>query len=183
MNGHCLLNVEFPGYSVPILVEICPVVLEQKIFKFRQCFFFAISWLSHLAKGRGSSFEQTWIPFVPSWIEIGPVAQEKMKMWKDYRQTTDDRRSEKLTWTKNLSLLARLLWLEKIKVSDKQILLPFNKNDYVSIWANIFERKDWLIIQCLTPYRQYFNRMTVVEQKVEQQNTQNSVNHKQNLCQ
>ena len=42
----------------------------------------------------GSSFEQTWIPFtqryfVPSLVEIGPVVLEKMKMWKDYRQTID----------------------------------------------------------------------------------------------
>ena len=40
-------------------------------------------------KRRGPSFEQTWIPitqacFVPSFVEIGPVIHEKMKMWKVY---------------------------------------------------------------------------------------------------
>ena len=59
------------------------------------------------------SFEQNWIPFtegyfVPSLVEIGPMALEK-KMWKVFkrtdgrtdgrtdRQTTNDRWSEKLT--------------------------------------------------------------------------------------
>ena len=47
---------------VPSLVKISPVVLEKRIFLFRQCIF-AISYLSPIAKGRYSSFEQTWIPF------------------------------------------------------------------------------------------------------------------------
>ena len=47
---------------MPSLVEIAPLVLEKKIFKIRQCFF-AISYLSTLEKGCGSSFEQIWIPF------------------------------------------------------------------------------------------------------------------------
>ena len=66
-----------------------------------------------LGKGRGPSFEQTWIPFtqgcfVPSLIEIGPVVLEKKtKMWKVYdndnndydgQRTTDKFWSEKLTW-------------------------------------------------------------------------------------
>ena len=54
-----------------------------------------------------SLWEQTWIPFtqgyfVPSLVAFGPVALEKMKMWKVYwrtdRQTTDDMRSGKRTW-------------------------------------------------------------------------------------
>ena len=103
------------GCFVPSLVEIGPVVLEKKIFKFCQCIF-TISSLSPLGKGRGPSFEQIWIPFtqgcfVPSLVEIGPVVLEKkMKMWKVYRQTDrqtdrrtdrqtpDDSWSEKLTW-------------------------------------------------------------------------------------
>ena len=53
------------------------------------------------------STEQTWIPFtqrcfVPSLVENGPVVLEnKMKMWKVYRQTDgqkDKRQSEKLNW-------------------------------------------------------------------------------------
>ena len=36
---------------------------------------------------------------MPSLVEIGPVVLErKMKMWKVYRRTTDNRRSEKPTW-------------------------------------------------------------------------------------
>ena len=70
---------------MPSLVEIGSVVLEKKIFKFRQCIF-AISLLSLLGKGRGPSFEQTLIPFtqgcfVLSLVEIGPlVLEKKMKM-------------------------------------------------------------------------------------------------------
>ena len=47
---------------------------------FRHCIF-AISYLSPLVKGRGSSFEQTWIPFThvcfaPNLVEIGSVVLE-----------------------------------------------------------------------------------------------------------
>ena len=68
------------GYFVHSLVEIGPVVLKKK-FKVRQCIF-AISSLSPLGKGRGPSFEQTWIPFtkgcfVPSLVEIDQVDLEK----------------------------------------------------------------------------------------------------------
>ena len=94
------------GCFVPSLVEIGPVVLEKKILKFRLCIFTILK-LSRFGKGRGPSFEQTWIPFtqgcfVPRLVEIGPVViEKKMKMWKVYgrtdRQTTDDRWSEKLT--------------------------------------------------------------------------------------
>ena len=44
---------------VPSLVEICPVVLEKTIFKFRQRIFI-ISLLSPFRNERGSSFEQTY---------------------------------------------------------------------------------------------------------------------------
>ena len=54
---------------------------KRRFFKFCQCVF-AISYLSPLGKGRGPSFEQTWIPFtqepfVPSLVEIGSVVLEK----------------------------------------------------------------------------------------------------------
>ena len=60
---------------VSSLIEICPVVLEAKIFKCHQCIF-TISKLSPLGKGRDPSFEQTWIPFtqgcfVPGLVVIG----------------------------------------------------------------------------------------------------------------
>ena len=67
---------------MPSLVEIGPVVVEKKIFKFRQCIF-AISKLSSLGEGRGPSFEQNLIPFtqgcfVSSSVENGPVVLEKI---------------------------------------------------------------------------------------------------------
>ena len=79
------------GYFVPSLVKIGPVVLEKKIFKSCQ-FIFINSQLSPLGKGRGSLFEQTWIPYTqgcfrPSLVGIGSVVLEKkMKMWKSLRQ-------------------------------------------------------------------------------------------------
>ena len=45
------------------LVEIGPVVLEKKIFKFVNVFL-QISLISPLEKGRGPSFEQIWIPYI-----------------------------------------------------------------------------------------------------------------------
>ena len=91
---------------MPSLVEIDPVVLKKKIFKVGQCIF-AISLLSPLGKGRGPSFEQTWIRitqgcFVPSLAVIGPlVLEKKMKMWKVYRQTdrqTDGQTDGRTDW-------------------------------------------------------------------------------------
>ena len=60
---------------MPRLVEIGPVVLEKMNFEyFQKNFTFLL--ISPLGKGRGPSFEQTWIPFtqrcfVPSLVEIG----------------------------------------------------------------------------------------------------------------
>ena len=51
-------------HFVPGLVEIDPVVLERRIFKFRYCIF-AISLLSSIRKGRCPSFEQTWNSVYP----------------------------------------------------------------------------------------------------------------------
>ena len=60
-----------------IFVEISPVVLEKKNFRFRQ-YIFAISLAPSLEKERGPSFEQTWIPFtkgyfLPNLVVIGPL--------------------------------------------------------------------------------------------------------------
>ena len=56
-----------------------------------------------LGKRQTPSFEQTWIAFtqgyfVPSLVEISPVVLEKVKMGTLYKQKTDNRRSENLTW-------------------------------------------------------------------------------------
>ena len=86
-------------------------------------------WLSPFWRGPGPSFEQTWIPFtqgwfVPSLVEFGPVVLEKKsKMWKVNGQTTDNRWSEKLTWTFGSGELKRS---EHIQVHQKATA------DYVS---------------------------------------------------
>ena len=71
---------------MPSLVEIGPVFLEEKIFKFCQCIF-SISFLSPLGKGQGPLLEQTWIPFTqgsitPSLVEIGSVVLKIFKLRK-----------------------------------------------------------------------------------------------------
>ena len=80
LNKNCV-NIRCKINIWNSLVEIGSVVLEKKIFKFCQCIF-AILLLSPLRKGRGPSFEQTWIPFtqgcfVSSLVEIDPVVLEK----------------------------------------------------------------------------------------------------------
>ena len=83
---------------MPRLVEIGPVILEKKIFKFHQ-YIFILFLLSPLEKECGSSFQQIWIPFtlgcfVLSSVEIDPVVLEKKKkMWKVYN---NDRQRTKL---------------------------------------------------------------------------------------
>ena len=65
MNSHYLFKVESSSTSWclwSVLIEIGPVVLEEKKFKCRQCIF-AILFLPSLGKGCVLSFEQTWIPF------------------------------------------------------------------------------------------------------------------------
>ena len=85
------------GCFMPSSVEIGPMILEEKILKF---------WLFHsyLPVEKGMALHMNKLespsPFVPSLVEIGPVVLEKKtKMWKVYRGTTDNRWSEKLTWT------------------------------------------------------------------------------------
>ena len=61
------------------LVEIGPVVLEKKIYQFRQ-FIFPLLSLSLFEEGRGPSFEKILIPFtqgcfVLSLVEICPVLE------------------------------------------------------------------------------------------------------------
>ena len=76
---------------LPSLVEIGPVELEKKIFKFFQCMLAILS-LSPLGKVHGPNtyVKKKWIPMtkecsVPSLVEIGPVVLKKMKMWTVYR--------------------------------------------------------------------------------------------------
>ena len=89
------------------LVEIGSVILEKKISKILSMYFYYFLHYLPLKKEQGPSLEQTLIPFtqecfVSCLVEIDRVVLEKkMKIRKVYghtdRQTTDDRRSEKLT--------------------------------------------------------------------------------------
>ena len=74
------------------LIETDPVVLEKKIFKFCQCMF-ANLLLSPLGKGRGPSFEQTWIPisqecfvFGWNWPSGSEEEDENMKSLRQQRR-------------------------------------------------------------------------------------------------
>ena len=94
--------------SVPILVEVGPVVLEKNIFKIVQC----ICTISSLRKAWAliwtnlNSLHQ--ICSVPSLVENGQVVlQKKMKTWKVYSRTdgrTDERMDIQTTdhrWSEN----------------------------------------------------------------------------------
>ena len=78
----------------------------RRSYKIR-CSIFAIRNYLPFLKRTGHFVRTTWITsteecFLPSSVEIWPVALEKKKKWNDYRQTdgrtTDNRQSEKLTW-------------------------------------------------------------------------------------
>ena len=92
------------------LVEICPMVLEENIFQFRQSFFPAILKLSLLEEGQGPSYEWIFIPFtqwcfVPSLVEIGPVVLEKkMNMWKVYDNNDNDKYTQETNFDQKSSL-------------------------------------------------------------------------------
>ena len=92
---------------MPSFVEIGPVVLEKKIFKFRQ-YILPLLLVSPLEKGQGPLFVQIWILFtqgcfVPCLVKICPVVWEKKKtMWKvydndDYDNDDDAEDDEKRT--------------------------------------------------------------------------------------
>ena len=80
---------------MPNLFETDPVFLEKKFFKISSMYFRYFVIISPW-KGRGPTFEETWIPstqgcFVPSLVEIGPVVLEKkMKLWKVYDDDDDN---------------------------------------------------------------------------------------------
>ena len=89
------------GCFVPCLVEIGPVVLEKKIFKYFQ-YNFTISLLSHVALHLNKlesppskdALCHVWLKLA-QWFWRRSWTCEKFT---DDRQTTDNRQSEKLTW-------------------------------------------------------------------------------------
>ena len=102
------------GWLVPHFVEIKPVVLEKKIFKFRQSIF-PILLLSPVGKVYGPSFEQNWIDpfdqecFVPSLVENGSVGSGgEHENWKVYSLTY--RRLMTCDQKISLQLLAQVCW-------------------------------------------------------------------------
>ena len=125
---------------VPSLVKVGPMVLEKHIFKSFQRVF-TISQLSPLWERRGSSFEQTWIPFtqgcsVSSFVEIGQVVLEK-KIFKSCQF---------------IFIISELspLW-EGRGSSFKQILIPFTQEyilpNLVEIGPVVLEKKIWTSCQ------------------------------------
>ena len=86
LNRTCLLHLNKDESPTPkdVLCHVWligPVLLER-ILRFLQCFLGGFPLLSLFGKGRGPSFEQTWIPFtlgcfVSSLGEIGLVVLEK----------------------------------------------------------------------------------------------------------
>ena len=86
---------------MPSFIEIGQVVLEKKIFKFRQWFSLFRDYLP-LENGGALHLNKLESPspklgcFVPSLVEIGPVVLEKnIKCEKFTDRRTDDRQSEK----------------------------------------------------------------------------------------
>ena len=71
----------FEQSSVYCMVEIGVKLLERKLFKFVNIFSLFRNYIP-LEKGRGPSFEQTWLPFSQGWflsrlVEIDPLVLEK----------------------------------------------------------------------------------------------------------
>ena len=133
---------------MPSLVEIGPVVLEEKIFKYFQ-YNFTCSLLFPLGKGRGPSFQQTWIPFtqgcfVPSLVDIGPVVLEKkLKIGKVYRQTdgqTDGQTDDGRQVIRKTHLSFQLRWANKNQKPWTQslhtLILPPVIIVYLSFYSN-----------------------------------------------
>ena len=90
---------------MPRLIAIDPLILEKKIFKFRQ-YIFTLLFLFPLSKGFGPLFVQIWIPttqgcFVPCLVDIGQVDLEKRRnMWKVYENDdADDNDDDDGHWT------------------------------------------------------------------------------------
>ena len=91
------------GCFAPSLFQISPVVLGKKIFQFRQCIFAILLW-SPFVKGRGPSFEQTWIPlpqdaYCQIWLKLLArwFGEKSFKIFKTY----------KLSWFFNVFSLFR----------------------------------------------------------------------------
>ena len=83
-RAHHLKNMKLhliQGCFERSLVSIGSIILEENIFKCRQCIL-AISLSSLFGKGQDLSFEDTWIPFaqgcfLSSLVEIGLMLLEK----------------------------------------------------------------------------------------------------------
>ena len=68
---------------VPYLDKIDPIIVQTKIFRFRECIF-AISQLFPLGKRSGHSFEQSWIPFIKGFsvVRLVEIVIVNLDSWK-----------------------------------------------------------------------------------------------------
>ena len=85
--------------------------LKTLILQFRQ-YIFANLLLSPLGKKYGPSFEQTWIPFTPSSVEIDPaVLEKKTKIWK-FNENNDNHNNDDdgQIMIRKAHLSLRLMW-------------------------------------------------------------------------
>ena len=113
----------------------CQVWLKLTQWFLRR-FFNAISKLSPFGKGHDPLFGQTWIPFsqgcfVPSFVEIGQVVLEKMKMW-NYRQT-DGKKNDRQQAIRKAHLSFQLRWA-KIPTPIKLFKL--------NLWVKVSPKKE-----------------------------------------
>ena len=103
--------------------------------------------LSPLGKGRGPSFEQTWIPFtqgcfVPSSVEIGVlVLEKKMKMWKVSRQTEGRKAISKA------HLSFQLRWANK-KNKEEKTKESHNTIPQILLHSSLSSVSSVLVINC-----------------------------------
>ena len=94
------------GCFVLRLGEIGLIVLEKRIFKFRQCNVFSLLFTTHLWKEQGPSFEQTWISFTRGYIvsglvEFGPIKAyvfDNVEEWQRTIILTETKISKNDTW-------------------------------------------------------------------------------------
>ena len=115
----------------------CQMVLE-KIFKSCRCIFTIIS--------HGPSIEHTftqgYFHFVLSLVKIGPVAQEKMKIWEVFRQTEAHFKSFQLRWAKNYTVY-------------------ITKCNSFKVYSSVNKRKPNMVVSLLMSCVQIFSKCTV----------------------
>ena len=155
------------GCFVPSWVEIGPVVLEKRILFISSMYFRYFCNYLPLEKGKGPSFEQTWISFtqgcfVPSLVEIGQVVLWKRIFFlssKYFRYFCNYFRLEKggpFIWTNLNPLHQRMLCanLDKIGpvVLEKKDLKILSMYFAISYWFSLEIGREPSFEQTWTPF-------------------------------